>query len=384
MATIGLLTIPVEVRLAIHRYIFQDVKVSILYDPTFAQAVEGDNEDENKDENGALEPESEVARGDAYYSRHLNRGVGIGSVTAPGFQSNQHVSILLVCRQLYDEAVSVFFQTVTFQLQSLSVEQERFVRHLGALPTAVLSATTMDPSPETETHSPPPSPSLSPVPSLAPITTHPSTTPVPEPIPYHLTYHPTAHIQILTITHSLLPTLPPEKLHNLFPSLTSLTIQNITIPLAHQTLSALTPHLYTLHHSSSLSEEDNGPISVSESQPQPQPQPQSQSQSPGILVLQTLLCSIDEEAQMEAIMAHASYASRTSPASGQTMHTSRPVTKRGKYALELQFVLRCRHVGMLVVPGMFPMANAPHRHPERVVTYSFNAARAGAGTGGLM
>lgn len=159
-------------------------------------------------------------------------------------------------------------------------------------------------------------------------------------------------IQHLSIAHSLLSFTTPSKLHHIFPSLSSLQIRQITIPLAHQTLSSLTPHLYTLHRATSLSLSNGEPSSSSS----PIPSHDMEHHSPGLLLFQTLLCAMDDEAQMEAIMAHASFAAGP-----------------GRYALELQFVLKCRHVGMLVVPGMFPMANAPHRHAERDVTYTFNA-----------
>ncbi|KAK4937639.1 hypothetical protein LTR10_021785 [Elasticomyces elasticus] len=45
--------------------------------------------------------------------------------------------------------------------------------------------------------------------------------------------------------------------------------------------------------------------------------------------------------------------------------------------LSVQFKVKCRHVGQVVVPGQFPMvAVAPHEHPIREVVYTFGRRRA--------
>lgn len=338
---VSFLTIPIELRLAIYRFIFYGQTIVLLCDFAFFQK---ESAEDDVDDHG---PGRELAlqQMDPYRRRYMN----LGALPAMALRPSWTMSILFTCHQTYKEAGNIFYQTAAFHLQSLDE------RPLGQVNSATISPPFTD-VPH-ETHPPPTLASVTRVSPLPPTS--------PRPIDYHGR---TSQIQRLSIPHSLLSSFPPEKLHSLFPSLGSLTIESITIPLAHQTLSALTPHLYTLHHSTSLSD---GSASISA------PQAESHSQSPGIFVLQTLLCAMDDEAQMEAIMAHASYASRTS---GRTSNASHAAGRRGKYALELQFVLQCRHVGMLIVPGMFPMASAPHRHPERVVTYSFNA---GGGGGGL-
>jgi len=45
----------------------------------------------------------------------------------------------------------------------------------------------------------------------------------------------------------------------------------------------------------------------------------------------------------------------------------------GQHTLKLEFRIRCRHIGQVVVPGTFPMAGTPHVHEESKVMYSFNA-----------
>lgn len=317
----GLLTIPIELRLVIYRFIFQGVRVSLLCDPTILQ----EDEEEGDDDNIAREP-------DAEQGRHRRFQLSLRSETAPGLISNNDLSILLVCHKTHDEARSVFFQMVTFYLRSL------------VDPTIVGSAR------------------ASLLQEAYPRSADPSTGPLPLPLPRAINARrQMAAIQHLSIAHSLLSSFTPNKLHHVFPSLSHLQIHHITIPLAHQTLSSLTPHLYTLHRATSLSL-SNGESSSSSSSSIPSHD--MEHHSPGLLLFQTLLCAMDDEAQMEAIMAHASFAAGPD-----------------RYALELQFVLKCRHVGMLVVPGMFPMANAPHRHAERDVTYTFNAGGGGGGGG---
>lgn len=286
------LSIPTELRLGIYRLIFQDVNVVLFCD---AGANQGDDDDDREPE-----PES----GHAY--RHSFTMNPWGTPTASRTKSNHDASIFLICRKTYDEARSVFFQTATFQLQSLSEE------HRPRIMPAMTTATTTTHLSETQSLPPPATTDLR-----------------------HI-----SQIQRLSLPHDLLRYYSPSELQKLFPHLSSLSIRQIAISLAHQSLSRLTPHLYTLHQEPGLSRGDSPKHDI--------------DHSPGLQLFQTLLCAMEDEHEMEGIMAHFAAC-------------------HGRYALELQFLLRCRHVGLLVVPGMFPMANAPHRHAERDVTYTFNA-----------
>jgi hypothetical protein len=293
------LTIPTELRLGIYRLIFQHVKVTLLCDAGAAAGQE--------DNDGDLVPES------GHGHRHSFSINTWATTTASRTKPNHDASIFLVCRKTYNEARSVFFQTATFQLQSLSEEHR-----LSITPTTTRTTTTTTTTSHlSETQSPPTFP--------------------PSPTTTNLQI---SQIQHLSLPHTLLRHYSPSELHRLFPQLSSLNIRQIAIPLAHQTLSSLTPHLYTLHQETALSRGDSPKHDI--------------EHSPGLRLFQTLLCAMEDERQMEGIMAHFAAC-------------------HGRYALELQFLLRCRHVGLLVVPGMFPMANAPHRHAERDVTYTFNA-----------
>lgn len=77
------------------------------------------------------------------------------------------------------------------------------------------------------------------------------------------------------------------------------------------------------------------------------------SRTPGLALFQAVVAEMDES-KAELILAHF----------GECMTRD---------MLTLHFKIQCLHAGQIVVPGMFPMVNAPHEHTAKEFMYAFGA-----------